>query len=91
MGGHGSDEAAAEKTIFKGLAASGLHTAATAMRLLVALRPFGPHPVLGLAVDELRWLAPVRPGDVLRIEGEVVDLTPTRTKPLGTVRVKWTV
>jgi acyl dehydratase len=52
------DEAAAEKTIFKGLAASGWHTAATAMRLLVALRPFGPHPVLGLAVDELRWLAP---------------------------------
>ena len=63
------DEAAAEKTIFKGLAASGWHTAAVAMRLLVALRPFGPHPVLGLGVDELRWLAPVRPGDVLRIEG----------------------
>src|SRR6478609_11673268 len=59
------DEAAAEKTIFKGLAASGWHTAATAMRLLVALRPFGPHPVLGLGVDGLRWLAPVRPGDVL--------------------------
>jgi acyl dehydratase len=85
------DEAAAEKTIFKGLAASGWHTAATAMRLLVALRPFGPHPVLGLAVDELRWLAPVRPGDVLRIEGEVVELTPSRTKPQGAVRVKWTV
>jgi acyl dehydratase len=85
------DEAAAEKTIFKGLAASGWHTAAVAMRLLVALRPFGPHPVLGLGVDELRWLAPVRPGDVLRIEGEVVDLTPSRTKPQGTVRVKWTV
>src|SRR5258706_3843975 len=68
----------------------GWHTAATAMRLLVALRPFGPHPVLGLAVDELRWLAPVRPGDVLRIEGEVVELTPSRTKPQGAVRVKWT-
>jgi len=85
------DEAAAEKTIFKGLAASGWHTTATAMRLLVALRPFGPHPVLGLAVDELRWLAPVRPGDVLRIEGEVVELTPSRTKPQGAARVKWTV
>jgi acyl dehydratase len=85
------DEAAAEKTVFKGLAASGWHIAAVAMRLLVALRPFGSHPVLGLAVDELRWLSPVRPGDVLRIEGEVVDLTPSRTKPQGMVRAKWTV
>src|SRR5258708_14180882 len=80
------DEAAAEKTIFEGLAASGWHTAATAMRLLVALRPFGPHPVLGLGVDELRWLAPVRPGDVLRIECEVLNLAPSRTKPQGTAR-----
>jgi acyl dehydratase len=84
------DEAAAQLTVFKGLAASGWHTAAIAMRLAVALRPFGPHPLLGLGVDELRWLAPVRPGDVLRIEGEVVDLAPSRTKPQGTVRIKWT-
>jgi len=67
------DETAAEKSIFKGLAASGWHTAAIAMRLAVDLHPFGPHPLLGLAVDDLRWLAPVRPGDVLRIEGEVVE------------------
>jgi acyl dehydratase len=61
------------------------------MRLAVALRPFGPHSLLGLGVDELRWLAPVRPGVVLRIEGEVIELTPSRTKSQGTVRVKWTV
>ena len=85
------DEAAAEKSIFKGLAASGWHTAAIAMRLAVDLHPFGPHPLLGLAVDDLRWLAPVRPGDVLRIEGEVVELTPSRTKQQGTARVRWTV
>ena len=85
------DETAAEKSIFKGLAASGWHTAAIAMRLAVDLHPFGPHPLLGLAVDDLRWLAPVRPGDVLRIEGEVVELTPSRTKPQGTARVRWTV
>ena len=44
----------------KGLAASGWHTAAIAMRLVVEVRPFAPHPLLGLGVDELRWLAPVR-------------------------------
>src|SRR5258708_30799285 len=85
------DEAAAEKTALQGLAASGWHTAAIAMRLATDVRPFGPHPLLGIGVDELRWLAPVRPGDVLHIEGEVVELTPSRTKPQGAVRVKWTV
>jgi acyl dehydratase len=83
------DEAAAERSIFNGLAASGWHTAAIAMRLAVELRPFGPHPLVGLGVDELRWMAPVRPGDVLHIEGEVVGLTPSRTKPQGIVRVNW--
>jgi acyl dehydratase len=61
------DEAAAERTPLKGLAASGWHTAAIAMRLAVDVRPFGPHPLLGLGVDDLRWLAPVRPGDVIHI------------------------
>src|ERR1700676_1239639 len=84
------DEAAAEKTLFKGLAASGWHTAALAMRLTVETRPFGPHPLMGLGVDDLRWMAPVRPGDILYVEGEVVDLTPSRTKPQGVARIKWT-
>jgi len=84
------DEIAAERTPLKGLAASGWHTAAIAMRLIVEVRPFGPHPLLGLGVDELRWLAPVRPGDVIHIEGEVVDLTPSKTKRQGIVRIKWT-
>jgi acyl dehydratase len=84
------DEAAAERTPLKGLAASGWHTAAIAMRLAVEVRPFGPHPLLGLGVDDLRWLAPVRPGDVIHIEGEVIELIPSKTKPQGVVRVKWT-
>jgi len=84
------DEAAAERTPLKGLAASGWHTAAIAMRLSVEVRPFGPHPLLGLGVDDLRWLAPVRPGDVIHIEGEVIELIPSKTKPQGVVRVKWT-
>jgi acyl dehydratase len=84
------DEKAAERSPLKGLAASGWHTAAIAMRLAVEVHPFGPHPLLGLGVDDLRWLAPVRPGDVLHLEGEVTELTPSRTKPQGIVRVKWT-
>jgi acyl dehydratase len=84
------DNEAAQHTVFKGLAASGWHTAALAMRLAVELKPFGPHPLLGLGVDNLRWLAPVRPGDKLRIEGELVSLMPSRTRPQGTVLIKWT-
>ena len=84
------DEAAAKKTIFNGLAASGWHTAAIAMRLAVTARPFGPHPLLGAGVDELRWLKPVRPGDTLHLEGEVFELVPSRSKPQGVVRIKWT-
>jgi acyl dehydratase len=84
------DEAAAEKTMFKGLAASGWHTAALAMNLAVQVRPFGPHPLIGLGVDELRWIMPVRPGDILHLEGEVISLTPSKTKPQGVALVKWT-
>ncbi len=84
------DNAAAKRSAFKGLAASGWHTAALAMRLTVEIHPFGPHPLLGLGVDNLRWLMPVRPDDILRIEGEVVGLTPSRTRPQGTVLIKWT-
>jgi acyl dehydratase len=45
------DDQAARKTMFKGLAASGWHTAAIAMRLAVEARPFGPHPLIGLGVE----------------------------------------
>jgi acyl dehydratase len=84
------DEEEAAKTPLKGLAASGWHTAAIAMRLMTEARPFGPHPLLGLGVDDLRWLAPVRPGDTIRLEGELIELLPSRTKPQGIARVKWT-
>ena len=84
------DDDAAQKTMFKGLAASGWHTAAIAMSLALQARPFGPHPLIGLGVDGLRWMLPVRPGDMLSLEGEVVDLKPSGTKPQGTVLVKWT-
>jgi acyl dehydratase len=84
------DDAAAEKSILNGLAASGWHTAALAMRLAITARPFGPHPLFGAGVDELRWLKPVRPGDTLHLEGEVMELIPSKSKPQGIARVKWT-
>jgi acyl dehydratase len=84
------DDVAAAKTLFKGLAASGWHTAAIAMKLAVDIRPFGPHPLIGMGVDGLRWTMPVRPGDVLHLEGEVISVTPSKTKPQGVVLVKWT-
>jgi|ERR1700730_6346166 acyl dehydratase len=76
------DEAAAEKTAFKGLAASGWHTAAP-WRWVLPLRSDHSDGIRlrDLGVDDLRRMMPVRPGDVLHIEGEVVELTPSRTKP----------
>ena len=84
------DERAAQQTIFKGLAASGWHTAALAMRLALSTRPFGPHPMIGLGVDNLRWMLPVRLGDTLHIEGEVQSAIRSRIKPQGTVLIQWT-
>jgi len=49
------DEEAASKTFFKGLAASGWHTAAVAMRLLVESRPFGDHPIIGIGGGVAGW------------------------------------
>jgi acyl dehydratase len=66
---------------FRGLIASGWQVAALAMRELVAVRPFRASPILGLGVDELRWLKPVRPGDVLVMKAEILALTPSRSKP----------
>lgn len=84
------DEEAAKDTILGGLAASGWHTAAIAMKLAITCRPFGPHPLFGAGVDELRWMKPVRPGDSLHLEGEVIDLVPSKSKPQGVARIKRT-
>ena len=83
------DDAAAQKTLLKGLAASGWHTAAVAMRLGVEVRPFGPHPLIGMGVQDLRWMLPVRRGDTVHLEGEVIDIEPSTTKPQGIALVKW--
>jgi len=75
------DEAAARHSIFGGLAASGWHTAAVTMRLLCDsdLGPAGG--IIGAGLDECRWPRPVRPGDELRIECEVIEVRPSKSRP----------
>ena len=78
----------AERTIFKGLVASGWHTAAMTMRLFVQTLNFA-EGAIGLGVDELRWPNVVRPGDVLTVETEIVDLRPSRSRPnYGIIRLR---
>ncbi len=85
------DEAAAEKSFFRGLAASGWHTAALTMKLLVGgeLQPYGG--LIGAGFEEFNWPRPVRPGDELRIECEVLEVRPSRSRPgQGILRVRIT-
>jgi acyl dehydratase len=85
------DEKAARNTIFRGLAASGWHTAALTMRLLVdsELKPAGG--IVGAGFDEFRWPKPVRPGDELRVESEVLEVRPSKSRPdQGVIKVKTT-
>src|SRR2546427_5550385 len=78
----------AERTIFKGLVASGWHTAAMTMRLFVQTLNFA-EGAIGLGVDELRWPNAVRPGDVLTVETEILDLRSSRSKPgYGIIRLR---
>src|ERR1043166_1970629 len=78
----------AERTLFKGLVASGWHTAAVTMRLFVQRLNFA-EGAIGLGVDELRWPDAVRPGDVLTVETEILDLRPSRSKPgYGIIRLR---
>jgi len=84
-------EEAARGTMFGGLVASGWHTAAATMRLMVEgeLKPRGG--IIGAGFEELRWPRPVRPGDELRIESEVLDMRPSKSRPdRGLIKVRTT-
>jgi acyl dehydratase len=82
------DEAAAQASFFQGLAASGWHTAAITMSLLVK----SGMPIAGGLIGaggELQWPRPVRPGDILQVESEVLEVKPSRSKPKrGMITVK---
>src|SRR3984957_3896903 len=74
------DEAAAKSSMFGGLVASGWHTAAISMRLQVESGPPLAGGMIGASV-ELAWPRPTRPGDVLHVESEILEVTPSRSKP----------
>jgi acyl dehydratase len=85
------DAEAARDTIFRGLAASGWHTAAVTMRLLVEsdLTPVGG--IVGAGFEECRWPRPVRPGDELRVESEVLEVRPSQSRlDQGLLKVRTT-
>jgi acyl dehydratase len=82
---HHLDEEAAKRSMLGGLAASGWHVCAMTMRMFAdSLLPLAEARG-GIGAPEARWIKPVRPGDVLRVEAEVVSLKPSRTKPIGFV------
>jgi acyl dehydratase len=72
------DEDAAKDSLFSGLAASGWHTAAITMRLLVEGLPLAGG-LIG-AGGELSWPRPTRPGDILRVESEILEVIPSRSR-----------
>ena len=81
-----TDEATAQDTFFAGLAASGWHTAAVSMRLLVESLPIAGG-LIGAGV-ELSWPIPTRPGDTLTVESEVIEMRTSRSRPeRGLVRM----
>ena len=76
------DDDAAAKTHFGRLSASGWHTAAMTMSMLVENLKNAKQAGLGSpGLDELRWLKPVYPGDTLRVETELTDVRPSRSRP----------
>lgn len=78
----------AKRTIFKGLIASGWHTAAMTMRLFVQTMNVA-EGAIGLGVDKLRWPNAVRPGDVLKVETKILRLRRSRSRPnYGIIRVR---
>ena len=83
------DAAAAAQSVFKGLVASGWHTAAMSMKLFVTGEMRLAGGSVGLGVDELRWPRPVKPGDTLRLETEILDVRPSQSKPdRGVIRIR---
>ena len=84
------DEAAAKASLFGGLVASGWFTAALTMRLLVDALPMAAG-IIGAGMDELRWPKPVRAGDVLRAQSEVVEARISRRRPdQGVIKMRTT-
>ena len=83
------DEKAATDSIFGGLAASGWHTAAITMKLMVESDLKIAGGIVGTSFEELRWSRPVRPGDVLYVVSEVLEIRALKSRPnQGVIKVR---
>jgi acyl dehydratase len=74
------DEGAGRRSVFAGLVASGWHTAAITMRLLVEGGVPLAEGIVGVG-GEIQWLKPTRPGDILQVTSEIVEIRPSRSRP----------
>ncbi|MEZ0262006.1 MAG: MaoC family dehydratase [Alphaproteobacteria bacterium] len=84
-----TDPEEAKLSLFGGLIISGWHTAALTMRLIIEASPKMKGGMVGRSVEKISWLRPVKPGDKLRYEGEILDLRPSNSQPMrGIMRVK---
>ncbi len=84
------DITAGLKSPYKGLIASGFFTAAICFRMFIQMGIFSVCSIGSPGVDELRWLAPVRPGDTLKTETRILEIRPSASKPdRGILRMKY--
>lgn len=85
-----TDPDAAADGLFGGLIASGWHTCAIAMRLVVQAALEGSESLASPGIDGIRWSRPVRPGDALRLRAEVIEARRSESRPrLGILRWRW--
>ncbi|TWA71775.1 acyl dehydratase [Azospirillum baldaniorum] len=85
------DPEAARDSVFDGLAASGWHTAGLTMRMIVTGDGALAGGFVGMGVEDIRWPKPTRPGDVLRIESEILEVRVSAKHPdRGIARVRTT-
>ncbi len=85
------DVTAASKSPYGGLIASGFHTLSLCFRMFIQKGVLAACSIGSPGIDEVRWLAPVRPGDTLRTETEVLELKPSSSKPdRGIARMRYT-
>jgi len=83
-----TDAEAAKDSFYGGLIASGHQTIGTAFAQFIRIGVFGENSLGGPAMDNVRWLAPVRPGDTLVTEAEVLDVRPSKSRPdRGVIRM----
>lgn len=85
------DEEAAKQSLFGGLCASGWHTCAMTMAMMVENLDRTGRSLGSPGIDSLRWLKPVYPGEVLSVRMEVLELTASKSRPIGFVKNRVTV